>query len=210
MAEVASRSRGAVLFYVVAVAGVAILADTYSETMPALTLLTAIVGLAANYLLLRALLHDAGLKREGEGGGFGAYFVVGILSGLGVLLGLVLLVIPAIVLMVRWVAADAIVVSENPGASNALSESWEATRDHFWPLLATMLIGFVPYITAVVLFGIGAEFYDVVELDGWAIQAGLVVANVLAAIYGVFSSALSVAAYWLLRGDHRSVEEVFA
>lgn len=210
MMQVVSSNRAAVLIYVAAMAGVSILIQALGEEEWSVTLIYSVAGLAADYLLLRWMLVETGLKREGEGGGFGAYFAIGLLSGLALILGFLLLVIPGVILLVRWVAAESIVLSEDRGVSESLSESWSMTEPHFWPLLAVTLLGFLPYVVFVLLLGVGSGFYEAIPLDGWAYQVGYVLTDALASLYGVFMAAFSVAVYWLLRGDRRDIEQVFA
>lgn len=210
MASVVAANSAAAIVYVVAITAISSITDLLSETAPGIGVISGIAQLAGGYLLLLALVRGAGVRREGEGGGFGAYFVVGILGGLGMLLGFLLLVVPGIVLMVRWLAADSMVLSEDKRASEALSASWDMTRDQFWPLLAVMLIGLAPFVVGVVLLGVGTGFYEVIQLEGLGYQIGVVITNALASAYTVYSSSLSVAVYWLLRVDRQIIDEVFA
>src|SRR3546814_11820902 len=106
-------------------------------------------------------------------------FGVGLLSGLGVGLGLVLLTLPAAYLAGRWFLAVPILLAENTSVSNALSQSWVRT-ENTWLCCAT--IAFVTF--AWQLSPIGAGHF--VETPNAAAQWG----------WMLFSHALSQAG-WL-------------
>ena len=59
-----------------------------------------IASVFGGFLLLRAMLVNTGLAQAGESKRLGAYFGLSILSGLGIFLGLLLLVIPGVILVV--------------------------------------------------------------------------------------------------------------
>src|SRR4030095_4596632 len=56
---------------------------------------------ALQYWVTASLLDDLGMRLAGKAR-FPAFFVLGLVTGLGILAGLVLLVVPGIVLLVRW------------------------------------------------------------------------------------------------------------
>lgn len=101
------------------------------------------VTLIAQYRLTRASLYRM-LGAPPDGGGMGAFILLGIVAGLGVLLGLVLLVVPGIVLAVRWSISTPILLAGRQGVTEALARSWRATEGHFWPVLFALLVAWGP------------------------------------------------------------------
>ena len=70
--------------------------------------------------------------------------------GLWVLLGLVLLVVPAIVLYCAlYVAVPAVVVEPDAGSTEALARSRELTKGHRWEVLAVVLVVGLTMVLAV-------------------------------------------------------------
>ncbi len=67
-------------------------------------------------------------------------FAVGLLATLGVFIGLIFLVIPGLILMVRWVVAGPAIVIEQDGPTHALGRSAELTEDHRWAIFGLLLL----------------------------------------------------------------------
>ncbi len=57
--------------------------------------------------------------------------------------GLLLLVIPGVILAVHWSVTAPTVVTERLGAGQALGKSWGLVRGRFWPVLGTLLLGYL-------------------------------------------------------------------
>lgn len=205
-----SAAPTAVITFFVAMSAVGSAVDISTQESGGGYLLNGIVTFVAGYFLLRALLRSAGLLSRGASGGFGVYFGASFLSGLGMLAGFVLLLVPGLILMVRWSAAFALVVSEDESAGNALGESWAMTRGNFWPIFAAMLVGLVPLLAIVIGFSASLVFADEAYEEVPPLAAELIAANVVGTAYSVFSAALGVAVYGMLRGDRRDISEVFA
>jgi hypothetical protein len=205
--------RGAVLpvaLYVVAVTVALSLIDrSLGDTSGAFSL-GSLISFVAEFFLLREMLRAAGLRREGEGGGFGSYFGVSFLSGLGTILALLLLIVPGIIVWTRWLPAVTMVLVEDAGPSEALSKSWEATRGHFWPLFATALIGIAALLAMAVGFGAVEALVGPAAEIGPASLAEVLWTNAVGTAFGVYTSALGIAAYVELTGRDASPSETFA
>jgi hypothetical protein len=164
-----------------------------------------ILSVAAGYFLLRAVVRNAGLSDGLGGNGFGAYFGLSILYGLCLILGLVFLVIPGLILMVRWQPAYAILMAEGDATViGAMSKAWDMTGDHFWPLLAATLIGVAMMAVSLVIY----ISYDL----GYAtsFEVANVVGNILLTCSSAYFTVLGVAVYSLLRGPGSELDQVFA
>jgi hypothetical protein len=86
---------------------------------------------------------------------FGSVWLTGLFVGLAFLVGLCLLVIPGIVLLVRYWVAVPVAVIESPGASASLRRSEELTDGNRWHVFAIAIImGFI-VIVAAGLLGLG-------------------------------------------------------
>lgn len=170
---------------------------------------TSILSIGVVYVVFRLLLKKEGLiEREGS---FGSYFAVGFLSGLGVIIGLVLLIVPGLYLMARWSLASALVLARSMKATSALRASAEATRPCVWKLVLLYALCLFLYITICLIIG-GATGYMAVDLtqvdavDTWV--PGVIVLNLVLNLGVVAGAYLSVAVYQHLLGDR--VEDVFA
>ena len=76
-----------------------------------LDLLYVLAALILGYLLVKGMLQSEGVTNGQIDGGFGSYFIVALVAGIGVFLGFVLLIIPGIILMVRWMPAPPVATS---------------------------------------------------------------------------------------------------
>jgi hypothetical protein len=84
--------------------------------------------------------------------------LVAVLTGLAVLGGLILFVIPGIIFMVRFSVAVPALVVENARGRAALSRSWDLVRDRSWPVLGTLVVAGL--LTGIVSAVVTAPFPD--------------------------------------------------
>jgi len=163
--------------------------------------LASIIG---GYFLLRAMLERQGIIDPDVRQRLGAYFGLSLLAGLGIVCGFVLLIVPGVILFVRWQPAFAILLAEDRTVSAALSESWEMTKGQFWPLLAAMLIVLLVVVLAAAAFAMPDLAPAVPE------EVSIILGNTFLSIFSVLSTAFGVAAYRLLAQPLGELEEVFA
>jgi Membrane domain of glycerophosphoryl diester phosphodiesterase len=129
----------------------------------------------------------------------GALLAVALLTGLGVGLGLLLLVVPGVVLAVRWSLAVPIVMLEHASARAAMRRSRELVRGHGWRVLRVLVyagiisgaVSFVIRLLAVAMLG-----HEHRSLATWV---GVTFGGAVAAPY--VSHALSVVYYRLADPD---------
>ena len=195
--------------FVIAITASSVVIDLTIGEAPGASLVNGLVGLIAGYLLLRAVLLSVGLADRDSVAGFGAYFGFGLVQGLALVVGFVLLVIPGIVLMVRWIPSSALLLCEGEGINESLRQSWDRTKGHFWPLFGAMLLGLVPiFFVAVagsVITGLAGGPDNALTTQ---LNAGLT--NLVVSTWSVYSCLLTVTAYKLLFRRHSDVAEVFA
>jgi len=164
-------------------------------------LLIIIVSVVASYLLARQLLTTQGLVHV-EGNRFWLYLGLMILSVLGMIVGFLLLIVPGVILAVRWSASTGFLLGKGVGITESLSASWHATKGHGW---AIFLAGLVLMIAIFIVVGaVSAIFFVLGSMAG-----GLMSAFLEAASNGVLL-AFGVAIYKLVADDSAKLDEVFS
>lgn len=110
---------------------------------------TSIVTLVFQYEITRATLsHYQLLDGVPARRRLWALVGLGLISGIGILVGLILLIIPGIYLMVRWSAAVPALIAEEAGVYDSLGRSAAAVEGRFWHVFAAMLVIWTPCIAA--------------------------------------------------------------
>ncbi|RJY08670.1 hypothetical protein D6201_04220 [Aurantiacibacter aquimixticola] len=201
MLELARRSLATIVPVFFALFAVGFAIEFYFPDGIWIGIVIAIAQFVICYFLAKGLAQHVGLIGEGETGpGFGSYFGVAFLVGLGTAIGFLLLVIPGIVLTVRWLLAFPAVFA---GGNSPISKSWEMTGPVFWKLLAAYIIGML-------LIGVTFLAYSYAyDADQTVHIAALAVANAAAAANSIYSFLLGFAGFVLLRDDSAALEEVF-
>lgn len=77
-----------------------------------------------------------------------ALIAAGIVAGIGIAIGLVLLIVPGLFLLTRWVLIPAVIVIEKRGAGDSFDRSWELTRGYGWSVFGSLLVSFIVYVAA--------------------------------------------------------------
>lgn len=171
---------------------------------------SAITGLIQLYLQLLATfraLHRLGLAppdynvARPTSGGYPAAVVQGLLWAVGVLAGILLLVVPGVILLVRWGLALPAFAAEKLSVTESLRRSWDLTRNRFWVMLRVGLILIVLYLLPGV---VSALFYPA---GGRAGVFPAVVVNLMIASAGLSGSYFAVAAYLLFADRRDAVAE---
>ncbi len=189
--------------YLAATAGLGILFDLNGWAESGANLVVNIATIALGYVMANAMLRNSGLAPEGLTAGFGTYFGISILTGLGTLVGLVLLVIPGIVLLVRWSPAIGYGLAGEVTANGALSASWHSTGPHFWPILVALLLPAASMIAGLLIYV--APF----SVDGQIGPFAIILGNVLMMASSVLGGAIGIAVFGLLAAPRSELREVF-
>ena len=106
MAAIIRRSAVPCAVFIVAMAGLGSLLDISGQADGSGgTFGLNAAGLVAGFFLSLAMLGRSGLMSEDGRPRFGAYFGLSILSGLGILMGFILLLVPGLLLLIRWLPA---------------------------------------------------------------------------------------------------------
>jgi hypothetical protein len=167
--------------------------------------------LIASYLVILTVLRRESLIEDE--GSFGSYFGASFLSGIGMLLGLILLIVPGLFLLARWSIASTLTITRHLGARDALKESWDMTQDSTWILIGVYLAGFTAFMLAVFGTGFLGGFVGLLVGMGDRSASSLTLSAVinLAVELGVVAgSCLNVAIYKQIVGIRPELAEVFA
>jgi hypothetical protein len=113
-----------------------------------------VVGIALAMITQGALVRATVAHSEGRKASFGEstaaglavalpLFGMAILSGLGMLVGLLLLIVPGVILYVMWSVSAPALVEERLGPIEALGRSRELTRGARWKVFGLLLVATV-------------------------------------------------------------------
>ncbi|HYD23902.1 MAG TPA: hypothetical protein VEB68_03835 [Croceibacterium sp.] len=160
-----------------------------------------IVGVVAGYLLLARYLAARGRLQPG-GSRIWAYIGMSILSAIAMVLGFLLVIVPGIILMVRWSTASGFLIGGREGVTDALGASWRATRGHSWPIFFAAIVLFIAAIVA------GGAVGGLFGLMG-ELPTALASAFIEAAAGALFL-AFAIGVYCRVHHDAAQLSEVFA
>ncbi|KPM17874.1 hypothetical protein [Citromicrobium sp. WPS32] len=184
-----------------------------SETLGLAAVLYQLLGLVlyvvAAFFLLRQMLEQIG--RPARGGNLLSYVAMSVLAMIGLMIGFVLLVIPGLILLVRWSAANGFLLSGDKGITGALGASWEATDGRGLSIFGA---GLVLWIGLAVLSSI---VVGIVAATGFTASGGfsplfgvaMTVSGLIEAFNNAASFAFSIAVFHLVAPADTSVADVF-
>jgi flagellar biosynthesis protein FlhB len=138
-----------------------------------------------------------------------------ILSGLAIMVGMFLLLIPGIILFLMWSVASPAMVIERGGIIGSLSRSAELTKGSRWKILAMFLVLMIAYWLLSLLIGVvGLTAYRPSTVAGLTI-ANLIGSIILGTAFNTAAGALWPSLYVELRHAKEgtsieSLEQVFA
>ena len=128
--------------------------------------------------------------------------LLGLLSSLGIALGLMLLIVPGVILAIMWSVAGPVVVEEQMGPVEALGRSRFLTAGARWKIFGLMLVLFVLYLMlsgaigliAVLWYGNPAELAngEYLSMPIGALVITGVLQTLTSAFWGVLVSSLYV------------------
>jgi hypothetical protein len=121
--------------------------EWYLKDEAAIVMIASLAGFVAQYWLTRRALDRHGL-RHGRGV-VALYFGMCLASGLGIVLGLVLLILPGLWLAARWIAAGPVLFCEDVGAIDALRRSASLTEGRVLPIMIALVLASVPVLLVI-------------------------------------------------------------
>jgi hypothetical protein len=128
-------------------------------------ILGAIIGLVGYFLVQGALVEAVRDVRDGradESVGdlfrkvqprLPALIVAGVLASLGVGLGLILLIIPGLILLTRWILIIPVIVLEGRSAGESFGRSSELVRGNGWAVFGLIVVTFILLAIAGAIIG---------------------------------------------------------
>jgi len=146
-------------------------------------------------LLLRAGYPD--VRRR-----YGPMLAIGIATGIPLIIGFILLVLPGLYLLARWSISDVVLLAENTGGAEAIGTSWDRTRSHVPPITAALILAYVPP------FILGSILMRLVQPFGLAL--GSAVSNLTSQIAVACGWYVTVAIHHALRPPTSDLERIFA
>ena len=207
-AHIAKQSLLALGGYVVLATAIYSIVDIFFYDSDGLYFVSSIVVWGLGYMLLVVLMQATAAEGERHEGGLGGYFVLGLLAGIAILVGVLCLIVPGIYLMMRWLPAYARLYDANDGVTQAIGWSWEATEPH-QKELALALIGPLAFNLVWAAIAVGQEFY----MDEWSettLDASFVVFNLAISMGIAWSQLLGVASYRMIQRRSVAAVEAFA
>jgi hypothetical protein len=198
--------RGNALTIILAVAGLTaanLALDQLSKDGSGTFFLSGLTALGAQYYVTRAALDRAGFLPEGRPGRFGSFWGMNILTGLAILVGCILLVLPGLYLLARWLIAAPVILAEDKTAGEGMRESWEMMGGSAWQAVGAVLVlyvcGFALALGPLLLFEVDSTPMAV-QVVSYIVLFGTTVSGWL----------MAVGVYAMVAQRHRSLEEVFA
>lgn len=132
---------------------------------------------------------------------------IGILTGLGVILGLILLVVPGLMLMTIWVVALPVELNERVGVIPAIEESGELTKGVRWQVFGLLIVTGVFFVA---LSALASGIGNIVPEELSFIEDGIInplIAGVSALFTGYGTASLFYELKW---GGRDPTEEITA
>jgi hypothetical protein len=166
-----------------------------------LALLILLGSIFGSYLLMEAMLRQAGHLREATTRRFLQYLGQGILIGVGILAGMALLIVPGVIFAARWVIAPPLLIGAGDGAIEAIGKSWRLTKGHTLKILLAAFPVIILLIIAIAAaaFAIGSEGVAAIIIENFATQA-----------FTVLTTAMAVALFGMINPHASEISEVFA
>ncbi|MFI4974587.1 MAG: glycerophosphoryl diester phosphodiesterase membrane domain-containing protein [Caulobacterales bacterium] len=185
-------------------------AQAATPTAFALTLLAFPVQICANFALQGALIYGTVSDLAGRPVSFGdalgvgvrfllPLFGIAIVTGIGLGVAALLLLIPAIILAVMWCVAAPAEVMERRGVFESISRSADLTRNHRWAIFAVGLL-YVGSLAAI-QFVVGGGLFLLITAAGsdmarWSV---VVVTPITSSFQALIGAALAASIYYELR-----------
>lgn len=164
------------------------------------------VSVLAAYYTLQARLSDDEIAPR-----FGAAFGFNFLTGIGILVGLVLLIVPGIMLFTRWAVGLPALLRENLTAWQAMERSSALTEGNRWRILGLGLLIWVPFLIAMAAIGgLSAAFAGEESMDTLVFN---IFVNMAAGGATILSSVCWSEAYLTLAREEesgQSLAQIFA
>jgi hypothetical protein len=151
-----------------------------------------------------AILDPAGALSEPRRWRIASLFGLGLVTSLGIFVGFLLLVLPALFLLGRWFLAAPILFGEDVSVSEAMSESWERT-ERYW--LSAALIALLCFVWQLAPLFAGSY----ILLDDAALRwASTIALNAVSQAGWLFALVASATMYLAIADPKLRHQEIFS
>lgn len=159
------------------------------------TIIAMIVSLVAGVLIFREIMVCEALMAQDAPLRIGTYIGVSIVVGVAAAIGFVLLIVPGVLVILRWYLAPYFVLAHGTGVKLSLAASRDATNGHRWKILGVLVLMGLAYLVvfgmlALAAGGHGALMatapYGAIGIAALLLQALLAAVNVALSL-GIFS-----------------------
>lgn len=211
MGAIAAEGRWVLLAYLVGftiISTTADYADAFSDDGSNRFLLLNIATIAAEYFLFLFLMRSTGMLASPLKRGFGTYFLQLLVKQLAIIFGVLLLLIPGLIMAIRWLPSYAYVVGQGLSAIPAMDRSWTVTKPHFWGLATVAVFPIIGYVLGIGVYLI-PEFYPELYDEQMFVWVSLVANGLLCTASAVWI-LLGVAFYSIMENGMRGASDVFA
>ena len=131
---------------------------------------------------------------------------ISILVGLGVAIGFMLLIVPGIILALRWAVAVPACVVENKGPLESMRRSAELTKGHRWKIFGVWVLIAIVAIIILIMVGVFAGLGAVVAQGLGRVLIAGVISLILTAIVTAELYVLNAMIYHDLRVAKEGVD----
>ncbi len=173
------------------------------------TLLAMVLQYAIHAIIARHLLLREGLAHPGVAPRYGHFVLVNLLVILAATLGVMLLIVPGVLLLLRWFLASAFTLARGMNTLQALAASRDATRGHRGAILGALLVVAAVWGIPYVLLTISAGGFLAISTTPVFGAVGLM-RLVLSGLAGSLTLAFGIGAFRELGHDTDPLSEVFA
>ena len=203
--SLAKRNAGPLAAWTAALVVTATLADQYGYENQSIVPLSIAGVFAQTFIVVAALQVGLGDPARADIRPlFLRVFLIGLISGLAIVVGTLLLIVPGVLLLIRWWIAVPAALDRDLSPTDALRESWALTRPH-WAGILGLLIGLIA------IAGLAAGLGALLGGFGEEVQSLPMLFTTNLVTYGLtnFATVSSVAVYRAIRTDVTDLRAVF-
>ena len=172
------------------------------------SIIVVIGSIVASVLLLREIMVREALMAQDAPLRIGAYIVVALVVGVAAAIGFVLLIVPGVLLILRWFLAPYFALARGTGVNESLSASRDATNGHRWKILGVLVLMGLAYL--VVFGGLALAVGGYVALMTTASYGAVgIAALLLQALLGAVNVALTLGIFAILVDRVNKYDDVF-
>jgi len=180
---------------------------------PLVSIVSFLTGLVLQGALMRASIDDLSGKSVSIGASLNAALGVlfpllglGIVVGVGIIAGMILLIVPGIILAVRWSVAAPVVVAERVGIFDAMGRSAKLTENNRWAIFGLMVLYAIVVwvVSIVVMLAIPGA---VIGFGGGATGGALITFAVVMALLQALQSLIGTVGIAAIYFELRQIKE---